>query len=165
MGAARRAEMKKAGPGRPEAGANAALRAWAQRETARRAREENPERPARLRPLEDFSDEYADPTRYRTVDQRRVGRNSATLDGLIAGECCGWPNPPTTDEVYEAMRTDNPTSRQRSMVNMVLRADFETLFGGWMEGAFTWRQVARGIGRRACPNPQQIHAINRTAKS
>ena len=46
---------------------------WVHEETARRSREENPERPARLRPLEDFSDEYADPTRYKTVDQERGG--------------------------------------------------------------------------------------------
>ena len=25
------------------------------------------------------------------------------------------------------------------MIDMVLRADFETLFGAWMESAFTWR--------------------------
>ena len=142
-----------------------ALLAWVEREMARRAREENPERPARLRPLEDFSDEYADPTKYRTVDQKRIGRNSATIRGLIVGDCCGWARPPTSEEVYEAMRAEKPTHRQESMIEMVLRADFGTLFGGWMDGAFTWRQIARGMKRRTWPCPEQIHAINTTAKS
>lgn len=138
---------------------------WVHEETARRSREENPERPARLRPLEDFSDEYADPTRYKTVDQERVGRNSRTIRGLIIGDCCGWPKRPTSDEVYEAMRAESPTDLQQSMINMVLRADFETLFAGWMEGAFTWRQVARAMGRRTWSDPQQIRAINTTANT
>jgi hypothetical protein len=91
--------MEKAGSTEPRAGSSRELLAWVRRETARRAREENLERPARLRPLEDFSDEYADPTKYKTVDQNRVGRNSATIRGLIVGDCCGWGTPPTSDEV------------------------------------------------------------------
>ena len=141
------------------------LIAWVQQETARRDEEENPERRTQLRPLEDFSDEYADPTKYKTVKQERVGRKSATIDGMIAGECCGWPEPPTSDEVYEAMRAESPTERQQSMIDMVLRADFETLFGGWMEGAFTWRQVARAIGQRPWLNPEQIQEINTISSS
>ena len=139
------------------------LLAWVQRETARRNREENPERATQLRPLEDFSDEYADPTKYKTVDQERVGRRSAMIKGLIISECCGWPQPPTSEEVYEAMRAGKPTGRQQSMIDMVLRADFETLFGGWMEAAFTWRQVARAMEGRPWLDPKQIHAINTTA--
>ena len=146
-------------------GTDPELLAWVQRETTRRDREENPERSAQLQPLETFSDEYADPTRYKTVDQARVGRESATIDGLINGECCGWPKRPTSEEVYEAMRAEKPTRRQRSMINMVLRAKFETLFGGWMEAAFTWRQVARAIGRETWLEPTQIRAINTTSSS
>ena len=141
------------------------LLSWVQRESTRRSREENPERPAQLRPVEHFSDEYADPRKYKTVDQNRVGPKSATLRGLINAECCGWPEPPTSEEVYEAMRTETPTRRQESMINMVLRADFETLFGGWMEAAFTWRQVVRAMRRQAWLEPDRIRAINTTASS
>ncbi len=141
------------------------LLAWVQRETERRNREEDPERPARLRPLEDFKDEYADPTKYKTVDQKRVGRKSATIEGMIVSECCGWPKRPTSEEVYEAMRAESPTNRQHAIIQMVLRAEFETLFGGWMEAAFTWRQIARAMGRRSWQNPEQIHEINTTASS
>ena len=146
----------------------AELLEWAQRETDRRSREENPDAPAQLRPVDDFSDDYANPTRYKTGDRQRVGRQSATLDGLIISECCGWPKRPTSDEVYEALRAESPTNRQKSMINMVLRADFETLVGGvggWMEGAFTWRQIARAMERRTWQDPEQIRAINTTASS
>ena len=146
-------------------GADPELLAWVERETARRSREENPDYPAQLRPLEDFSDDYADPSKYESVNQKRTGPKSATLAGLIIGDCCGWPEPPSSKEVYEAMRTERRTDRQESMIDMVLRADFETLFGAWMESAFTWRQVARAVRERTWLEPEQIRAINTTASS
>ena len=139
------------------------LREWVQREVARRSEEEDPTGRAQLRPLQDFGDEYADPTVYRTVDQDQVGPRSRMIQGLITGDCCGWPERPTSEEVYEAMQADNPTSRQQSMISMVLRARFEEVFAAWMEGAFTWRQIARAMAREACPNPEQVRAINKRA--
>jgi len=100
------------------------LAEWVRVESERRRREENPDAPVQLRPLDDFSDEYADPTRYRTVDQERVGPKSAVLQGLINGECCGWAKRPTTGEFYEAMRAEDPTTRQKSLAGILLRADF-----------------------------------------
>ena len=118
------------------------LAEWIKAESERRRRQENPHAPAQLRPLDDFSDEYADPTRYKTVDQARVGPKSAVLQGLINGECCGWVKQPTTEELYEAIRAEKPTSRQKSLAGVLVRADFWDLMGAWMEGAFTWRQLA-----------------------
>ena len=146
-------------------GADPELLAWVERETARRSREENPDHPAQLRPLEDFNDEYADTSKYRSVNQKRTGRESGTLAGLVIGDCCGWPEPPSSKEVYEAMRAERPTDRQESMIDVVLRAEFETLFSAWMEGAFTWRQVARAVRERTWLEPEQIRAINTTASS
>lgn len=63
------------------------------------------------------------------------------------------------------MRAESPTDLQQSMINMVLRADFETLFAAWMEGAFTWRQIAQAMGRRTWSDPKLIRVINTTANS
>lgn len=139
------------------------LNEWVRVESERRARVENPDAPAQLRPLEDFSDEYADPTEYKTVDQSRVGPKSAALQGLIDGDCCGWVQRPTTDELYEAMRADEPTDRQRSLASVLLRADFWELMGAWMEAAFTWRQLARAMSRREYQNAQRVREINKSA--
>ena len=95
----------------------------------RRGREENPDARAQLRPLDDFSDEYADPAEYRTVDQAQVGPKSAVLQGLIDGDCCGWGRPPTSQEFYDAMRADKPSARQKSLAGVLLRANFWELIG------------------------------------
>ena len=143
--------------------ADVSLAEWVKVESERRRREENPHAPARLRPLEDFSDEYADPARYRTVDQARTGPKSAVLQGLINGECCGWAQRPTTEEFYEAMRAERPNGRQKSLAGVLLRADFWELMGAWMEAAFTWRQLARAMSRRAWQEPRRVREINRSA--
>ena len=124
---------------------------------------EDPDAPVELRPLKDFSDEYADPTEYITVDQWQVGPKSAVVQGLIDGECCGWVKQPTSDELYEAMQAQEPTDRQRSLAGILLRADFWELMGAWMEAAFTWRQLARAMSRREYKNPTRVREINRSA--
>ena len=139
------------------------LTEWIATESERRGREENPDARVQLRPLDDFSDEYADPTEYRTVDQARVGPKSAVLQGLIDGECCGWGRPPTSQEFYDAMRADKPSARQKSLAGVLLRANFWELMGGWMEAAFTWRQLARAISGRQWQEPQRLREINRSA--
>ena len=50
------------------------LTEWIATESERREREENPDARAQLRPLNDYSDEYAVPAEYRTVDQAWVFR-------------------------------------------------------------------------------------------
>ena len=40
------------------------LEEWVRTEIERRTRMEDPDAPVELRPLKDFSDEYADPTEY-----------------------------------------------------------------------------------------------------
>ena len=133
---------------------------WVRRETARRAREEDPNRPANLRPLEEFSDEYADPARYETVDQARIGPKSATIQGLINLDCSGWVRRPTSEECYKAMRAEAPTERQESITGIVLRANFWDIVGAWMEAGFTWRQLARAMSRRSWQEPELVHDIN-----
>ena len=36
-------------------------------------------------------------------------RNSPIVEGRFAQVCCGWPDPPTAEELYEAVRAENPT--------------------------------------------------------
>ena len=139
------------------------LQQWITTEMERRGREENPDAPAQLRPLDDFSDDYAEPTQYRTVDQARVGPKSKVLQGLIDGDCCGWAQRPTSEEFYEALQADKPSARQESLAGVLLRADFWQLMGGWMEAAFTWRQLGRAMSRRQWQEPERVREINRSA--
>lgn len=57
--------------------------------------------------LDRFSDEYA-PAEVlarldRKADPEATGPHWRTVRGIICGGCCGWPEPPTSEEVHEAM--------------------------------------------------------------
>lgn len=46
--------------------------------------------------------------------------DTSMLRGLIAGKCCGWPQPPTVDEALAAMRTRTPSRREVAIAETVI---------------------------------------------
>ena len=129
-----------------EATISAETRNWLRRELDRRRREEPVEgATALLLPPEDFSDEYApeDPT----VRGDR-GPNSTTVRSVLASACAGWGKRPDAAEFYEAIRSPTPTDRQEAIVNvMVIEATCNEILLAYLQGAYTWRQLARAIQR------------------
>ena len=119
---------------------------WLRRELDRRAREEPVEgATARLLPAERFSDKYApdDPE----VSGGR-GPNSRTVQAVLAGSCAGWGKKPDAAEFYEAVKTRHPTNRQQAIVNViVIEATCDEILLAYLQGAYTWRQLARAIHR------------------
>ena len=106
----------------------------------------------RLPPPEAFPDDYAPPSallEYRPgADPAETGPRSRTIRIVIHRRCCGWRTRPTPQEVYDAMRADEPTPRQVEVMTVVLNsATFDEMLLAHLEGAFTWRQV--GCPRRA----------------
>ena len=103
-------------------------------------------------PPEDFSDEYApeDPT----VRGNREP-NSTTVRSVLASACAGWGKRPDAAEFYEAIRSPTPTDRQVAIVNvMVIEATcneillaYNEILLAYLQGAYTWRQLARAIHR------------------
>ena len=68
---------------------------------------------------------------------------------------------PTSVELYDALRADNPTSRQRSIATVLINeASFEDLVNAHTKGAFTWRQLARAAQRQGAVPPPRIRLIN-----
>ena len=138
--------------------------AWAREETLRRTREEQ-DRHVVLKPPEAFSDEYSPPEQLARLrpdaDPERTGPNSQTIRGVICGGCCGWGTPPTSAELYDAMRSNNPTERQRAVATVLIHeADFEDLLNAYIERAFTWRQLARAMHRRKHVPPTRARQVN-----
>ena len=119
--------------------------AWRQRESARRIRDElTPKTRVELPALEYFSDEYL-PLGH-DIDPAQTGPEAAAIKAVIAGGCNGWKNPPSSREVYEAMRAEQRTPRQTCCTDVVTReASFVELMRAYREQAFTWRQVARAL--------------------
>ena len=75
--------------------------------------------PCRLAPLEAFSDELAEnglAARVQPHHQPRCGRESTTVSAVFASRCCGYREPPTAAELYDAMRRSDPTDRERTVL-------------------------------------------------
>lgn len=80
------------------------------------------------------------------ADPEATGPHSRTVRGIICGGCCGWPEPPTSEEVHEAMQAENRSARQRAVVTVLTNeASFDELMNAYIERAFTWRQLARAL--------------------
>ena len=101
-----------------------------------------------LGPLERYPDEYCPTEKLLEnspdADLDVTGPASATVESIIAGGCCGWSKPPTAADVYEAMRADPRTPEQRGITTVITKeASWREIMVAWLEGAFTWRQLAR----------------------
>ena len=136
---------------------------WSKAETERR-RHAAATQPT-LAPIDTFPDEYARADDLAAAgldtDPDATGPRSQTIRGLLGGACAGWPLRPTSVELYDALRADNPTSRQRSIATVLINeASFEELVNAHTEGAFTWRQLARAAQRQGAVPPLRIRLIN-----
>ena len=100
----------------------------------------------------------------RGSSRRRPGAtspHSQTIRGLLGGGCAGWRVRPTSVELYETLRADSPTSRQRSIATVLINEpSFEDLVNAHAEGAFTWRQLARAAQRHGALPPLRIRQVN-----
>lgn len=139
--------------------------AWSQEETERRNRSERPDTAAELEPPDAFSDEYATRRLLAQIrpdaDPEATGPGSRTVRGLLCGACAGWGKPPTSAELYDAMRAENPTDRQLAIAGVLVNeAGFDELLNAHTEGAFTWRQLARAAAKRGYVPPGRIRWIN-----
>lgn len=125
--------------------------------------------PSRLPAPDAFPDEYT-PTavlaRFRPgANPLETGPRSRTVRMVVRRRCGGWRNPPTPAEIYEAMRADTPTERQINVMTVLLNdATFDEVLLAHLEGAFTWRQLARALHRHGCVPPQRAREIRRFAR-
>ena len=137
--------------------------AWSKAETERR-RHAAATQPT-LAPTDAFPDQYATADDLAAVrldaDPDATGPHSQTIRGLLGGACACWRVRPTSVELYDALRADNPTRRQRSIATVLINeASFEELVNAHTEGAFTWRQLARAARRQGAVPPLRIRQIN-----
>lgn len=144
-------------------------RRWAEHE--RRERERNWDRKPydALRPAACFS------TRRPTPDQRaairpralpkEVRQQSGTIGARLASSCAGWAEPPTAAEFYAAIRADQPTERQRQILDAWIReASWEEIVGGWADEVYTFRELAEALHRAGLGRCRWARGLNRLAR-
>ena len=141
---------------------------WAGSQQERRRRFDDEVRGCKLKPPEAFSDEPAPPEAFRNLcpalDPALTGRRSHAVRWRIARSCCGWAEPPTTGEFYDAFHTDAPDQRQKSIIYMWgTEATFTELFEAWAQHAYTFRDLVRALHLADFPWPDRIAEINQWA--
>lgn len=138
-------------------------RAWVQAELARRMRVENPRRHVTLLPPKRFSDEYS-PADPRFNEPR--GAYAGAIAGVLSGSCCGWGRKPTAPEFHDAIRDTEPTRRQKAIINVLItEASNNTIALAYLQGAFTWRQLAKAMLRHGNYSPRLARYVNLHATS
>lgn len=98
------------------------------------------------------------------LDPALTGRRSHAVRWRIARSCCGWAEPPTTEEFYDAFHTEAPDQRQKSIIYMWgTEATFTELFEAWAQHAYTFRDLVRALHLADFPWPDRIAEINQWA--
>lgn len=119
-------------------------------------------------PPERFTDEAMPEERKKRLrgswyeKARAAGpRNSPIVAGRFAQVCCGWPRPPTAEELYEAVRAIDPTPRQRAVFTTWLcESPPHELLEAWADGVYTIRELVAAMhahGWETSPRSQYLN--------
>ena len=136
-------------------------------------REPDPDRnpnwePCEVGPLEAFGDELAEDGLAAKVQPDylvETGRDSTTVQAVFASRCCGYVQPPTAAELYDAMRRDEPNERDREVLeSWVMEATERDWLLAWTEQAYSWRMLARAVKMTKVPFWERIRNLNMVAK-
>ena len=110
-------------------------------------------RPCELLPPEAFPgpDEIKPDTDLRRqggVPDEETGPNSHAVYWRFFSSCAGWPQPPTPQEFYLAIRARNPGRRQRAILaTWFQEATNSEILWGWIEEAYTWPLIVAAVHR------------------
>ena len=122
----------------------------------------------RLMPAEAFDDESAtDADLYRLVhdpEPAATGPRSRTVASRMASSGAGCAQPPTARELYDAIRAERPTSRQKSLLGLwANEAEWFELIDAWAERAYTLRQLVGALHRAGITRSRHSRTLNRWA--
>ena len=136
---------------RPQLDRGDAVAAWRSRvERARRA--DRDALPDELAPPEAFSDRKGDSSERarhcRHVPEAETGRNSRTVESRLRMSCAGWRTVPTAAEFYRAVHEPTGSDRETAiLLTWYHEADLAEQVYARLEGAYSWRELARALHR------------------
>lgn len=103
-----------------------------------------------LLPAGAFSDRPATEDDFRRLCARGTprGRHARAVQRRLASGCAGWKRRPTAEEFYDAVRAEQPTDRQASIIRMWgAEATAGELIEAWVQHAYTLRQLVAALHR------------------
>ena len=122
----------------------------------------------RLMPAEAFDDESAtdaDLSRLvRDPEPAATGPHSRTVASRMASSCAGCAEPVTARELYDAIRAERHTSRQKSLLGMwANETEWFELIEAWAERVYTLRQLVAALHRAGITRSRHSRTLNRWA--
>ena len=91
-------------------------------------------------------------------------RNSVTVLVRMRSSCAGYAERPDPHELYDAVRADDPTARQKTLLRMwVTETEWFELIQAWAEGVYTLRQLVGALHRSGISESRHSRTLNRWA--
>ena len=123
---------------------------------------------AKLLPADRFPDTRAEAWHgamiHAPTGPEETGSRSVTVDVRLRRSCAGWVRRPTAREFYEAVRSRQPTERQRSILDTwANEAEPHELLAAWTEHAYTFRELAAALHRAGLSRCRAADTLNRWA--
>ena len=92
-------------------------------------------------------------------------RNAVSVAGKFAQVCCGWEEPPTAEELYEAVHAEKPTPRQRAVFTTWLyESTGSELLEGYAEDVYTIRDLVAAMYRHGWETGPKSQYLNNFAQ-
>ena len=134
-------------------------------EQSYRERWENPPADCRLEEPARFGDEHAP---LAVTEQLcpglgadEMGPEARTVQEVLAGCCAGWARHPSSRELYEAIRAEAPSRRQRHLIRTWgSEASVSEIILAWAQRAYTMRELVAALRRAGFAWPRRIQTIN-----
>ena len=81
-------------------------------------------------------------------DDALIGPKARVLTSRIISSCAGWPEWPTSKELFDALHAEEPTDRQRALIGMWVSEATETeLMDAWIQEVYTLRELVAAMHR------------------
>ena len=125
--------------------------------------------PDRLGPPEVFSDARGCAAERRrhglAVPDAETGPDSRTVTSRLRMSCAGWRKVPTAEEFYRAVHAPEGTGRETAvLLTWYHEADIAEQLDARLEGAYTWRELARALHRVGLTRGEAARRLNRFAQ-
>ena len=94
-----------------------------------------------------------------------TGPNSRTVTSRLRMSCAGWRKVPTAAEFYAAVHEPTGSDRETAiLLTWYHEAHIVELVHARLEGAYTWRELARALHRVGLTHGPAARQINRFAR-
>ena len=99
---------------------------------------------------------------HPTRDRRLLRERSRVIAARFTSSCAGWRQPPTSQEFYAAVRADQPSARERDILEAwITETTPDEIVAAWAEQAYTLRELVGVLHRAGVTEGRWTWKLNR----